>query len=152
MPSIRQQRDLPYSAEAMFDLVADVESYPQFLPWVTAIRVRKRTASELLVDMVVGFKGITERFTSRVALKPFETIEVTYVDGPLRELNNSWRFLARGAHACTIAFAVDFRFRSRIFEMLAGQYVDRAFNKMVAAFEARAATLYGAPAGAETSA
>lgn len=151
MPSIRQQRDLPYSAKAMYDLVADVEAYPEFLPWVSAIRVRRRTPTELLVDMVVGFKGITERFTSRVMLNPPGEIVVTYVDGPLRELNNSWRFLERGAQACTIAFAVDFRFRSRVFELLAGQYVDRAFNKMVAAFEARAAALYGAPAGATAS-
>ncbi|HEY0959631.1 MAG TPA: type II toxin-antitoxin system RatA family toxin [Novosphingobium sp.] len=146
MPGIRETRRLPYSAEQMFDLVADVGSYGEFLPWVIATRVKSETETEMIADMLVGFSAIREKFTSRVQkLKP-EEIKVHYVDGPLRDLDNIWRFRALGPAECEIDFSVQFTFRNALFEKLAGQYFDRAFRKMVQAFEDRAAELYGQPA------
>ena len=114
MPGIREKRRLPYSQEQMFDLVADVGSYGEFLPWVVATRVRSP-----------------------------EHLEVFYVDGPLKDLDNNWTFTPTEAGGCEIDFCVDFTFRNAVFEALAGQYFDRAFRKMVQAFEDRADELYG---------
>ncbi|MEN7537227.1 type II toxin-antitoxin system RatA family toxin [Aurantiacibacter flavus] len=143
MPSIRETRALPYSAEQMFDLVADVGNYSKFLPWVVATRVRDRTEEGMTADMLVGFKALREKFTSRVTLDRPNRIEVHYVDGPMRDLENCWLFHDKGEAGCEIDFSVDFAFKNRMFEALAGQYVDRAFRKMVTAFETRAAELYG---------
>ena len=143
MPGIRETRELPYSAEQMFDLVADVGRYREFLPWVIATRVRSDSETEMVADMVVGFKAIRESFTSRVEKKRPEHIHVHYIDGPLRDLDNDWRFEPLPSGGCRIHFCVDFTFRNAVFERLAGQYFDRAFRKMVAAFEARADALYG---------
>lgn len=143
MVGIRETRTLPYSAEQMFDLVADVKSYREFLPWVIATRVRSDNETEMLADMVVGFKSIRETFTSRVLKKRPLEIAVHYVDGPLSDLDNVWTFRAIDEKSCEIDFAVDFEFKNRVFQALAGQYFDRAFRKMVAAFEARAGELYG---------
>ena len=143
MPGIRETRRLPYSAQQMFDLVADVGRYGEFLPWVIATRVRSDSETEMIADMVVGFKSLRESFTSRVAkIRPRE-IAVHYVDGPLSDLDNIWTFRAVDDHTCEIDFLVDFTFKNRLFERIAGQYFDRAFRKMVEAFETRAAQLYG---------
>jgi len=143
MPSIRETRQLPYTPEQMFDLVADVGSYRKFLPWVVATRVRSNTETEMLADMVVGFKSLRESFTSRVMKNRANEIRVHYVDGPLSDLENVWLFRPYGLESCEIEFYVDFTFRNSMFEKIAGQYFDRAFRKMVAAFETRAAQLYG---------
>lgn len=143
MPGIRETRRLPYSAEQMFDLVADVRRYPEFLPWVVATRVKSDSEDEMIADMVVGFSAIREKFTSRVTKLRPERIAVHYVDGPLRDLDNRWDFRALDQRTCEIDFCVDFSFRNRMFEALAGQYFDRAFRRMVEAFEQRAAALYG---------
>jgi coenzyme Q-binding protein COQ10 len=143
MPAIRETRQLPYSAEQMFDLVADVDRYPEFLPWVVATRVRDKTDSGLEADMLVGFKAIREKFTSHVELERPNSVCVHYIDGPLRDLDNHWTFSAMEGGGCELFFSVDFTFKSAMFEALAGQYIDRAFRKMVAAFEERAQQLYG---------
>ncbi len=143
MPGIRETRRLPYSAQQMFDLVADVKRYREFLPWVIATRVRSDSETEMVADMVVGFKSIRETFTSRVSKDRPNEIAVHYVDGPLSDLDNVWTFRSTGEHSCEIDFLVDFEFKNRVFQALAGQYFDRAFRKMVAAFEARADVLYG---------
>ncbi len=143
MPGVRETRRLPYSAEQMFDLVADVGRYGEFLPWVIATRVRSNSEIEMVADMVVGFKAIRESFTSRVTKERAKSIAVHYVDGPLSDLDNVWTFRAIDEDACEIDFCVDFTFKNRIFERLAGQYFDRAFRRMVEAFEQRAADLYG---------
>lgn len=143
MPGIRETRRLPYSAEQMFDLVADVGRYAEFLPWVMATRVRSDSEHEMIADMVVGFKSLREKFTSRVVKDRPHMIDVHYIDGPLRDLDNTWLFRALPEGGCEIDFTVEFTFKSRMFETLAGQYFDRAFHKMVAAFEARAAQVYG---------
>lgn len=152
MPGIHEVRQLPYSAEQMFDLVADVGRYGEFLPWVKATRVRSNTESELVADMLVGFSAIREKFTSRVEKRRAEEIRVHYVDGPLRDLDNRWLFRVLGPQECEIDFTVDFAFRNALFEKLAGQYFDRAFHKMVAAFETRAEQLYGSSSSSATSA
>lgn len=143
MPGIRETRRLPYSCEQMFDLVADVGRYGEFLPWVIATRVRSDSETEMTADMLVGFKSIREKFTSRVIKSRPEHIEVFYVDGPLKDLDNNWNFTCLPDGGCEIDFCVDFTFKNKVFEALAGQYFDRAFRKMVTAFEERADELYG---------
>jgi coenzyme Q-binding protein COQ10 len=143
MPRHAETRQLPYTPEQMFDLVADVGRYPEFLPWVAAVRVRENSDTEMLADLVVGFKGISERFTSRVAKKRPDQIHVDYVEGPLQHLRNDWVFRPDGQGGTFVDFAVDFAFKSRLFEMLAGQVFDRALRRMIGAFETRAAVLYG---------
>ena len=143
MPGIRETRRLPYSCEQMFDLVADVANYPKFLPWVVATRVRSDSETEMTADMLVGFKAIREKFTSRVIKERPEHLKVFYVDGPLKDLDNDWRFVCLADGGCEIDFSVEFTFRNIVFERLAGQYFDRAFRKMVEAFERRADELYG---------
>ena len=151
MPSIRETRRLPYSAEQMFDLVADVDRYPEFLPWVIATRVRHDGEHSMTADMLVGFKALREKFTSKVVKHRPNNLNVHYIDGPMRDLDNSWRFEPLPDGGCEIAFCVDFTFKNRMFEALAGQYIDRAFRKMVAAFEARAGELYGSSSSSAQS-
>lgn len=152
MPGIHETRRLPYSAEQMFDLVADVARYSEFLPWVVATRVRSDSETEMIADMLVGFKALREKFTSRVEKRRPESLRVHYVDGPLSDLDNLWIFRPLDANSCEIEFAVDFRFRNPLFEKLAGQYFERAFRKMVTAFEERAAALYGSSSSSAASA
>ncbi|GGB32321.1 ubiquinone-binding protein [Sphingomonas metalli] len=148
MPQHSETRHLPYSPEQMFDLVADVKRYPEFLPWVSAMRVRKDGETETLADMIVGFKGLRETFTSRVEKLRPERISVDYVDGPLKYLRNDWRFRAAADGGCDIDFSVDFAFKNRVFEMLAGQVFGQALRRMIGAFEARADVLYAGSASA----
>ncbi len=143
MPGIHEVYALPYSAEQMFDLVADVSRYQEFLPWVIATRVKSDSDTEMTADLLVGFKHLREKFTSRVIKTRPERIEVHYLDGPMKDLDNRWLFRPLADGGCEVDFCVDFTFRSAVFEALAGQYFDRAFRKMVAAFEERAHQLYG---------
>lgn len=151
MPSIRESRRLPYSAEQMFDLVADVDRYPEFLPWVVATRVRDDSEHVMTADMLVGFKALREKFTSKVEKNRPRDLNVHYIDGPMRDLDNRWTFEELPDGGCELHFCVDFTFKNRMFEALAGQYVDRAFRKMVAAFEARAEELYGSSSSSAQS-
>lgn len=151
MPRHAETRRLPYTPEQMFDLVADIASYPQFLPWVSAARIRSNDASEAVADLVVGFGGLRERFTSRVRKERPGRLTVDYVDGPLKFLKNDWTFTPDGAGGCVIGFEVAFAFRSRIFEAVAGQVFDRALRRMIAAFEERARILYASPSGMRSS-
>lgn len=151
MPGISETRLLPYTAEQMFDLVADVSRYGEFLPWVVGTRVRTNSETEMIADMLVGFKALREKFTSRVEKKRPHEIEVHYLDGPMRDLDNVWKFRPT-ADGCEVDFSVSFTFRNAMFEALAGQYFDRAFRKMVSAFETRADQLYGNSNSSATSA
>ncbi len=128
----------------MFDLVADVGRYGEFLPWVAAVRVRSDSPTEMVADLVVGFRALKERFTSRVTKQRPREIHVDYLDGPLKYLRNDWTFEPDGEGGCLVGFRVDFEFKSRIFEALAGQMFGIALKRMVGAFETRAAKLYGA--------
>ncbi len=143
MPRHVETRVLPYTPEQVFDLVADIGRYPEFLPWIQAMRITSNDGHKVVADMVVGFKMVRERFTSRVTLDRPLTIHVDYIAGPLKYLRNDWRFEAAPG-GTLVHFAVDFEFASRLFERLAGMFFSEAFRRMVASFEARAAVLYSA--------
>jgi coenzyme Q-binding protein COQ10 len=151
MPGIRETRHLRWSAEQMFDLVADVARYDEFLPWVVGVRVKSDSETEMIADLLVGFKALREKFTSKVLKQRPHAIEVLYLDGPMKDLDNRWIFTPADDGGCDIVFEVKFTFRNRLFEALAGQYFDRAFRKMVAAFETRAEELYGSRSSSATS-
>jgi len=142
VPRHTETRVLPYTPEQLFDLVADVGRYQEFLPWVAATRVRENSATEMVADLVVGFGAFKETFTSKVHKARPAEIEIDYVEGPLKYLHNSWKFhpVPGGTE---VDFCVDFAFRNRIFEAIAGQMFDRALRRMIGAFEERADALYG---------
>jgi coenzyme Q-binding protein COQ10 len=150
MPGHREKRFLPHSADQMFDLVADVGRYAEFLPWVTAVRVRSDSDTEMVADLIVGFRSLRERFTSRVGKERAKRISVNYIDGPLKFLHNEWLF-EPAPGGCTIDFSVEFAFKNRVFEAIAGQMFDAALRKMINAFETRAEALYASPSGISNS-
>ncbi len=143
MPRHSETKHLPYTPEQLFDLVADIGRYDEFLPWVVAVRIRSSSETETVADLVVGFNAFKERFTSRVKKQRPTRIEVDYIEGPLKYLHNEWRFEPAADGGTNVQFSVDFAFKSRIFEALAGQMFDRALRRMTGAFETRAAALYG---------
>ena len=143
MPRHSETKHLPYAPEQLFDLVADVAHYDEFLPWVVAVRIRSSTERDTVADLVVGFNAFKERFTSRVAKDRPSRICVDYVEGPLKFLHNEWRFERAPDGGTDLFFSVDFAFKSRLFETLAGAMFDRALRRMTTAFEQRAAALYG---------
>ena len=145
MPKHRQVAVLPYAPDQMFELVADVKRYPEFLPWVMGARIRRQSETLIVADLLVGFRMIRERYTSRVGLDRPGRIDVTYTEGPFRYLENHWVFKAH-PDGCEIEFFLDFEFRSRLLQRLIGALFHEAVRKMVAAFEARARKLYGDPA------
>jgi coenzyme Q-binding protein COQ10 len=149
MPKHQETRALPYTAQEMYDLVADVGSYPQFLPWTAAARIRSRTprpdGSELMeADLVISFKVFRERFGSRVVLWPGEKkIDTEYLDGPFKYMRSNWAFRDREAGGCEVDFFVDFEFRNAILQKVIGVVFNEAVHRMVKAFEKRAEALYG---------
>ncbi len=149
MPTHAEKRRVPYSAGEMYALIADVKSYPEFLPWCEAARIRSRTpgpdgAEVLEADLVISFKVFRERFGSEVRLKPAERkIDVEYLDGPFRYLRNHWRFVEDEPGICEIDFYVDFEFRSFVLQKLIGVVFNEAMQRIVRAFENRAEALYG---------
>ena len=149
MPRHQEVRFLPYTPEQLFDLVADVGRYQEFLPWVAATRIRKNSDTEMVADLVVGFGALKETFASLVKKERPHEIEIDYIEGPLKHLHNNWKFRPAPGGS-EVEFCVDFAFKNRIFEALAGQMFDRALRKMIGAFEARAAALY-APSGSNSS-
>lgn len=143
MPRHSESRRLRWRPEQLFDLVADVGRYQEFLPWVAATRIRSNSETEMVADLIVGFRALKETFTSRVIKERPERISIDYIEGPLKYLHNEWRFRPDGEGGTIVDFSVDFAFRNRLFEMLAGQMFDAALRRMTGAFEARAAALYG---------
>lgn len=151
MPTHAEKRKLPYSQEQLFALVADVEKYPEFLPWCLASRIRKREGDIFWADLVIGFKMVRERFTSKVSLSGPGRIDVTYTDGPFRYLNNHWLFEPDPDGGCWIDFYVDFEFRSKMLQKLIQPLFSEAVSRMVAAFETRATVLYASTASSPTT-
>lgn len=144
MTARRTTTETPYSAAEMFALVADVERYPDFIPWCVALRVIERGEGTLLADMVVAYKVFRERFRSRVTLDPASgRITAIYVDGPFRSLRNEWTFRDREDGGSTIGFLIEFEFRNFVLQATAAQVFDKAFARMSEAFVARAAAVYG---------
>ncbi|MGB3147430.1 MAG: type II toxin-antitoxin system RatA family toxin [Paracoccaceae bacterium] len=150
MPSHAEKRRLNWSADQMYALVADVASYPAFLPWTAAARIRDRQARDdgselLLADLVISFKVFRERFGSHIVLFPAEhRIETDYLDGPFRHLHSHWQFTDLTEGGCEVDFSVDFEFKSAILQAVIGVVFDEAMRRVVRAFEARAEELYGA--------
>ena len=151
MPQFSNKRRVRHSAQKMFDLVADVERYPEFVPMCQALKVRQRTAkpdgTEVIVaDMTVSFQVVRETFTSRVTLdKPNLKILVEYLQGPFSKLENRWTFEAKTETACDVGFFIAYEFKSRMLAVLMGAMFDAAFQRFAAAFEKRADAVYGLP-------
>ena len=146
MPRHTETRTLPYTPEQMYDLVADVARYPEFLPWTAAARIRSRegTAPEvMLADLVISFKVFRESFGSRVKLWPGENrIETEYLDGPFKFLKSEWTF-EPAPGGCTVGFWIDYEFRNALIGRVVGSVFNTAMQRVVAAFETRARKLYG---------
>jgi len=143
MPSHSEQQFSPYSPNQLFDMVADVEKYPEFLPWCRAARILERKDNEFLGELIISFAHITESYTSKVVLNPEAgIIDVVMVKGPFEHLTNHWKFIPKDG-GTNIDFALDFKFRSKILEKLIGGLFGKATAKMVDAFKARADALYG---------
>lgn len=152
MPRHSEDRILPYTPRQIWDLVADVERYPEFLPWTAAARIRTRRpladrgagAEEFEADLVISFKVFRERFGSRVRLVPAEhRIETDYLDGPFRYLHSFWQIDPAPGGGCRVRFEVDFEFRHKVLQAIIGVVFDEAMRRVVRAFEKRAAQLYG---------
>lgn len=151
MPSFETTRRVPFTAEQMFALVADVERYPEFVPLCEGLRIKSRgriaDAEVLIADMTVGYKAIRETFTSRVMLRPSErTVTAEAIEGPFRTLDNRWSFTPVTG-GCDVRFYISYEIRSLMLQMLAGAVFDKAFRRFADAFEARARQVYGATAG-----
>lgn len=143
MPTHAEQRVLPFTPEQLYNLVASVETYPEFLPWCVGARIKERTDTLILADLVIGYKMFRERFTSRVTLdKSQPRIDVEYMDGPFKYLNNHWIFMDH-PDGCEIDFYVDFEFKSAILQKTIGLLFNEAVQRMIAAFEHRAEEMYG---------
>lgn len=150
MTTHAETRKLPYTATQMYDLVADVARYPEFLPWCAAARVRsvsdipdEAPRQEMLADLVISFKVFRERFGSRVILDPAAMkIDTQYIDGPFHHMISTWGFRDLPEGGCEVDFHVDFEFRNRILQSAAGMFFHDAMQRIVRAFERRAADLY----------
>jgi coenzyme Q-binding protein COQ10 len=149
MPTHSETKRLPYTAQQMYDLVADVPSYPAFLPWCAAARVRRETdqgdGSVLMeADLVISFKVFRERFGSRVVLFPERMkIDTEYIDGPFRYMKSNWAFADAEDGGCDVSFFVDFEFKNAILQGIVGVVFNEAMQRIVRAFERRAAELHG---------
>ena len=149
MPQFTSKRTVRHAAAEMFDLVADVEHYPEFVPLCRALRVRKRLPQPdgvevLVADMTVAYKLVRESFTSRVTLdRPRLQILVEYLEGPFSRMENRWTFSPTGEGACEVTFFISYEFKSRVLGLLMGSMFDLAFRRFAAAFERRADEVYG---------
>lgn len=142
MPTHAERRTLPYTRQQLFDLVAQVDKYPEFLPWCSHARITKREGDTFYADLIIGYKLVHERFSSKVVLNAPSSIRVEYLKGPMKYLSNSWKFIEEANGACTIDFYVDFEFRNPFFQKLMGVFFNEVVRRMVSAFEERAKTLY----------
>ena len=147
MPTHKERRVLPHTPDQLFDLVADIERYPEFLPWCRGARISRREGNVVIADLVIGFKIYRETYTSRVTLNSPDSIDVAYEKGPFRHLSNNWRFLPH-PDGSEIDFYLDFEFRSRVLQAAMGMLFEEAVRRMVTAFTRRADAVYGRQEGA----
>ncbi len=145
MSTHAEQRVLPYRAEQLFDIVAAVDRYPEFIPWCQETRITGRAGDTLHADMVIGFRSVRQEFSSRVALERPRRIAIAPTAGPFRRMESDWQFTDLGDGSCRVAFRIDFEFRSRLLQALIGALFHEAAQRMVGAFEDRARLLYGPP-------
>ncbi len=143
MPQRFEQRTVPYTPKQMFALVADIERYPDFLPWCHAATIQERKGAKLKASLVVGKGPFRDTFLSCVSLDEPRKITVEYGGGPLERLSNAWLFEPEGDKGCALSFYLDFAFRSPFLSSITDAFFDKAFNKMAAAFEERAREIYG---------
>jgi coenzyme Q-binding protein COQ10 len=144
MPTHAEKKILPYTRQQLFELVGDIENYPEFLPWCLDCRITERENDDVIfADLVIGYKFFREKFTSRVHLYTPETIRVEYQQGPLKYLSNEWNFFDNGDGTTTIDFYVDFEFKNALFQKIMGVFFNEIVRRMVGAFETRARELYG---------
>jgi coenzyme Q-binding protein COQ10 len=144
MPTHAEQKLVPYRPEQLFDLVADVARYPEFLPWCVGARVLRQAETELVAELTIGFGPFRESFTSHVLLERPGRVQVRYENGPFRYLRNQWSFTPHPT-GCQVNFFVDFEFRSRLLQSAIGLVFNEAVRRMVSAFLRRARVIYGPP-------
>jgi coenzyme Q-binding protein COQ10 len=149
MPTHAERRRLPYRADQLFELVADVERYPEFLPWCVGARIRERKGNLIVADLIIGYRMVRERFTSRVLLDRPRRIDVSYSEGPFRHLDNHWLFEPQPDGSCILDFYVDFAFRSRMLQKIIEMLFNEAVRRMVSSCEGRARALYGTASDAD---
>ncbi|MCB1529883.1 MAG: type II toxin-antitoxin system RatA family toxin [Rhodospirillales bacterium] len=150
MPTHAEKKILPYSPAQLFDLVVEVEKYPQFLPWCTGCKIKRREDDVFYADLSIGYKRLRESFTSKVtALRP-DHIHVEYLSGPMKYLSNHWRFIEQEDGSCLIDFYVDFEFKNPLLQGLMGVFFNEIIRRMVSAFETRAHQLYADQATTDT--
>lgn len=142
MPKRSEKKLLPYTSDQLFDLVADVGRYPEFLPWCIGARIYNRRPERFDADVIIGFKMFRERFTSRVTLSPHKSVDVDYISGPMKRLYNHWRFMDHEM-GCIVDFEVDFEFDNPVLEKMIGRMFAEATDRMIDAFVERSHTLYG---------
>ncbi len=138
-----EQRNLPYTPEQLFGLVAEVDKYSEFLPWCLSSVIKRREGNVFYADLVIGYKVVREKFGSKVTLTHPERIDVQYLSGPMKYLTNQWKFIREPDGSCTIDFYVDFEFKNRVLQGLMGAFFNELVRRMVSAFEQRAKSLYG---------
>lgn len=143
MPTHAEKRILPYTDQQLFDLVADVKSYPEFLPWCQKSIIHFQTLEQLEADLVVGFGFFQESFSSKVHLTPHQRIDISYEKGPFRYLNNHWVFMPQEKGGCEVDFFIDFEFQNSLFQSMMTFFFTEAVGRMMASFEKRAQALYG---------
>lgn len=146
MPTHAEKRHLPYTPEQLFDLVADVERYPEFLPWCIESKIVGREGNVFYADLIIGYKLFREKFGSKVSLDRPNHVHVQYLRGPMKHLSNHWRFIPMPDGGCMIDFYVDFEFKNPVFQKLMGVFFNEIVRRMVSAFETRATELYAASA------
>jgi coenzyme Q-binding protein COQ10 len=145
MTAHKERVIVPYTAEQMYDLVAGVERYPEFLPWCIGARILRRESNILYAELIIGWKVLRERFTSKVVLKPPYAVEFDYTNGPLKYLHGDWRFTPAPQGGAIVEFQVDFEFKSKALSLVMGGVFTELVHRMVGAYEARANQLYGKP-------
>jgi coenzyme Q-binding protein COQ10 len=150
MPTHAEKKNLPYTPEQMFDLVLDIERYPEFLPWCLTCEIIKETENDKYANMVIGYKIFREWFQCKVTFNRPDKIRVEYINGPLKYLSNTWDFQPTATDGCVIDFYVDFEFKNPIFKKLMGVFFNEIVKRMVKAFEDRAKQLYGRKSRAKT--
>jgi coenzyme Q-binding protein COQ10 len=144
MPTHSESRILPYTSAQLFDLVMDIERYPEFLPWCIGARINSRSKNDLEADVLIGYKMFREKFSSRVHFTRPTEVEVEYLKGPMRHLHNKWTFEDVRPGQCRVDFYVDFSLKTKLLENFVDQFFQKALMRMINAFEARAMEVYGA--------
>jgi coenzyme Q-binding protein COQ10 len=148
MTAYKERVVVPYTIQQMYDLVAEVERYPEFLPWCIGARILKRETNILYAELIIGWKVLRERFSSKVNLKPPHSVQFDYTNGPLKYLHGDWRFSPEPQGGTLVEFQVDFEFKSKALSLVMGGVFSELVHRMVGAYEARANQLYGKPRAA----